>query len=94
MLAQPGETVKRGQQIATVGTGNARYFTHLHFECANSSRHSSARGIAKIPAAGLMESLSSSSIDSFCHSDRSRGIFNYSRDVAQRNASLQKSRPA
>jgi len=32
MLVHPGETVKRGQPIATVGTADGRYFAHLDFE--------------------------------------------------------------
>jgi murein DD-endopeptidase MepM/ murein hydrolase activator NlpD len=32
ILAQTGEAVHRGQQIAAVGTGGGRYFAHLHFE--------------------------------------------------------------
>jgi hypothetical protein len=32
MLVQAGEDVRRGQQIAKVGTGGGHYFAHLHFE--------------------------------------------------------------
>lgn len=32
MLVKPGEFVRRGEQIATVGTGGGRYLAHLHFE--------------------------------------------------------------
>ncbi len=32
ILVRPRQTVKRGAKIATIGTGEGRYFAHLHFE--------------------------------------------------------------
>jgi len=32
MLVQAGDEVRRGQQIATVGTAGGRYFANLHFQ--------------------------------------------------------------
>ncbi len=32
ILVAPNETVRRGEQIATVGTANGKYLAHLHFE--------------------------------------------------------------
>lgn len=32
MLVHDGDEVRRGKQIATIGTGNGRYLAHLHFE--------------------------------------------------------------
>jgi hypothetical protein len=32
ILVRPGELLRRGQQIGTVGTGGGKYLAHLHFE--------------------------------------------------------------
>jgi Peptidase family M23 len=53
MLVQAGDEVRRGQQIASVGTAGGRYLPIGISKCASSSRRSSDRVIAKICGAGL-----------------------------------------
>ena len=58
MLVHAGDDVKRGQQIATVGTASGLLRISIS-KCANSLRHLSVLVIAKIRAAGLIRQHSS-----------------------------------
>ena len=59
ILISPGHEVHRGQQIATVGTANGRYFAHLHFEMREFITPFIGPGIGRKPTAGSTRALSS-----------------------------------
>lgn len=46
---RPGETVKRGDQIGSVGTGGGKYLAHLHFEIREGPYPGPGVGYADVP---------------------------------------------
>ena len=62
MLVRPGDDVRRGQQIATVGTANGAYLAHLHFEMREFITPFVGPGYRRTRAAGSIPANSSRNI--------------------------------
>lgn len=49
VLVKPGQVVRRGEKIGTVGTGEGAYLAHLHFEVRQGPYINPAEGYADTP---------------------------------------------